>query len=61
MRRDWNDEREIDTCRLDGDDNLITEIPAFYLCFEPRLDNLQYSLGEMRLYVWDGCAHYLTY
>lgn len=52
--RDWNDEGDVETYRLDEANSLISEIAALDLGFEIRLDDLQYCLGEMQMYLWDG-------
>jgi hypothetical protein len=57
--RDWNDEEEVDTYLLDEANSLISEISSLDLGFELRLNDLQYCLGEMQIYLWDGSEHYL--
>ena len=57
--RDWNDEDDVETYRLDEANSLISEIAALDLGFEKRLNDLQYCLGEMQMYLWDGSEHYL--
>jgi hypothetical protein len=57
--RDWNDEDDVETYRLDEAYSLISEIAGLDLGFELRLNDLQYCLGEMQIYLWDGSEHYL--
>jgi len=57
--RDWNDEHEVETYRLDEANSLISEIAALDLGFELRLNDLHYCLGEMQIYLWDRSEHYL--
>jgi hypothetical protein len=57
--RDWNDEDHVETYRLDEATGLISEIAGLDLGFEVRLNDLQYCLGEMQMYLWDGSEHYL--
>ena len=52
--RDWNDDGDVETYRLDEANSLISEIAALDLGFEIRLNDLQYCLGEMQMYLWDG-------
>jgi hypothetical protein len=56
---DWNDEKDLDTYRLNEANSLISEIEALDLGFEIRLNDLQYCLGEMQMYIWDGSELYL--
>ena len=55
--RDWNDEVEVEIYRLDEANGLISEISFLDLGFEKRLNDLQYCLGEMQMYLWDGSGH----
>ena len=57
--RDWNDEDEVEPYRLNEANILISEIGFLDIGFEIRLNDLQYFLGEMQMYLWDGSAHYL--
>ena len=57
--RDWNDDGDVENYRLDEANNLISEIAALDLGFEIRLNDLQYCLGEMQMYLWDGSEQYL--
>lgn len=57
--RDWNDEDEVETYCLDEASSLISDIAALDLGFELGLNDLQYCLGEMQIYLWDRSEHYL--
>ncbi len=57
--RDWNDQDEIETYHLDEANGLISEISTLDLGFELRLNDLQYCLGEMQIYLWDRSELYL--
>ena len=57
--RDWNDERDMEDYRLDEASDLIIQIKMLDLGIEVRLNDLQYCLGEMQMYLWDGSEHYL--
>jgi hypothetical protein len=57
--RDWNDNDDVETYRLDEANGLISEIAALDLGFEIRLNDLQYCLGEMQMHLWDGSEPYL--
>jgi cob(I)alamin adenosyltransferase len=57
--RDWNDEDDVESYRLDEANSLISEIAALDLGFELRLNDLQYCLGEMQIHLFDGSEHYI--
>ena len=57
--RDWNYEGDVENSRLDEANNLISEIAGLDLGFKIRLNDLQYCLGEMQMYLWDGSEQYL--
>lgn len=51
--RDWNDEGEVDEGMLDLAVELIGEIAVLDIGIEGRLNELQYFLGDMQIYLWE--------
>ena len=57
--RDCNDEGQIDPEMLDQAVELVTEVSSLDLGIERRLNDLQYCLGEVQIYLWEGSGQYL--
>jgi hypothetical protein len=57
--RDCNDEGQIDPEMLDQALELVIEVSGLELGIERRLNDLQYCLGEVQIYLWEGSGEYL--
>jgi hypothetical protein len=57
--RDWNDEDQIDGEMLDKAVRLTAEAAGLDIGIERRLNELQYCLGEMQIYLWEDSIEYL--
>jgi hypothetical protein len=57
--RDRNDEGEVDEEMLDQAVELIAESAGLDIGIERRLNDLQYCLGEMQIYLWEDSFEYL--
>ena len=57
--RDWNDQDQIDQHMLDQAVELIAEVSGLDIGIERRLNDLQYLLGEMQIYLWEDSIEYL--
>jgi hypothetical protein len=57
--RDCNDEGQIDPEMLDQALELVIEVSGLELGIERRLNDLQYCLGEVQIYLWEGSDEYL--
>ena len=54
-----NDEGQIDPEMLDQALELVIEVSGLELGIERRLNDLQYCLGEVQIYLWEGSGEYL--
>jgi hypothetical protein len=59
MLRDWNDQDQIDEYILDQAVEMIAEVSSLDIGIERRLNDLQYCLGEMQIYLWEDSIEYL--
>jgi hypothetical protein len=57
---DWNDEGQIDQDTLDQAVGLTAEVSGLDIGIERRLNDLQYCLGEMQVYLWEDSVEYLA-
>ena len=57
--RDWNDEGEIDEEMLDEAVEMIADIAGLDIGIEGCLNELQYFLGDMQIYLWEDSIEYL--
>jgi hypothetical protein len=51
--RDWNDEGEVDEEMLDEAVEMIADIAGLDIGIEGCLNELQYFLGDMQIYLWE--------
>jgi hypothetical protein len=57
--RDWNDEGEVDEEMLDEAVEMIADIVGLDIGIEGCLNELQYFLGDMQIYLWEESIEYL--
>ena len=57
--RDWNDEGEVDEEMLDEAVEMIADIAGLDIGIEGCLNELQYFLGDMQIYLWEDSIEYL--
>jgi hypothetical protein len=57
--RDWNNDDQIDGAMLDQAVSLITEVSGLDIGIEKRLNDLQYCLGEMQIYLWEDSIEFM--
>jgi hypothetical protein len=57
--RDWNDENQIDGDVLDQVVRLTEEVAGLDIGIASRLNDLQYCLGEVQIYLWEDSIEYL--
>jgi hypothetical protein len=57
--RDWNDEGEVDEEMLDEAVEMIADIAGLDIGIEGCLNELQYFLGDMQIYLWEESIEYL--
>jgi hypothetical protein len=57
--RDWNDGGEVDEEMLDEAVEMIADIAGLDIGIEGCLNELQYFLGDMQIYLWEESIEYL--
>lgn len=57
---DWNDEGQLDDVLLDRAIRLTAEVAGLDIAIERRLNDLQYCLGEMQVYLWEDTVESLA-
>ena len=57
--RDWSDEGQVDVDMLDQAVYLVAEVSGLDIGIERQLNDLQYSLGMMQVYLWEDSIEYL--
>ena len=56
--RGWDEFYEVDENQLDEALALNRQVALLDIGIERKLNDLQYLLGEMQMYMWDGSEHY---
>jgi hypothetical protein len=56
--RGWDEIEDVDERQLDEVLALAKEIAQLDIGFERKLNDLQYLLGEMQVYMWEWSGHY---
>ena len=56
--RGWDELDQLDDEQLDEVLHMATEISQLDIGFERRLNDLQYLLGEMQIYMWEQSDRY---
>jgi hypothetical protein len=57
--RGWDEIEQVDQSQLDQAFALTREVALLDIGFERRLNDLQYLLAEMQIYMWEWSDHYL--
>jgi hypothetical protein len=57
---DWKDEGQIDQDTLNQAIRLTAEVSGLDIGIEKVLNDLQYCLGEMQVYLWEDSVEYLV-